>query len=74
MDSEDRIILSLRAMAVLENIQRVLRVACATSGVFDWVRHVGKHLVDDHIHILVEEPLASVRKAASFEGVVLGDD
>ena len=74
MDFEDRIILPFLAMAILKDVQRVLRVACTTSRIFNWVRHIRIHLVDDHVHVLVEEPLASVRKAPSLEGVVFGND
>ncbi len=74
MDFENGIILPFWAMAVLKDVQGVLRVAGAASRILDWVRHIRIHLVDDHIHRLVEEPLAGVCKAPRFEGVIFGND
>jgi hypothetical protein len=50
-----------------------LGVARAATNIFDWVGDIGIHLVDDHIQVLVEEPLAGVCETASLERIVLGD-
>lgn len=73
MDLEDRIILALSTMTILEDIQRILSITRAPANVLDRVRDIGIHLVDNHVHVLVEEPLARVREAPGLERVVLGD-
>lgn len=74
MDFEDGIVFSLRAVAIMEYVQRVLPVTRAPPSVFNRVRDVWVGLINNHIQLFVEEPLSGVCETPCFERVVLGDN